>query len=232
VLIQHYLQQVRYREVVTERNYDDACAMARALNVVGERWTLLIVRELLFGPKRFVDLRAGLPTISQNVLARRIREMEQAGLVTRILLEPPANVPAYRLTARGLQLRPVLVELARWGALEPAPDATGQSPAALLLGFSALYDPSRIDTTITGVVTMGRESFTLTASPQGLEIDRGDGAAAFRVAGTVAAIRAVLGIGADETSYEARGELSITGDRTSLAGLSRCFPPPVLSPPA
>jgi DNA-binding HxlR family transcriptional regulator len=226
------MQRLRYREVVTERSYDDACAMARALNVVGERWTLLVVRELLFGPKRFADLRAGLPTISQNVLARRIREMEQAGLVTRILLDPPANVAAYRLTARGLQLRPVLVELSRWGAFEVAPVGTEQSAAALLLGFTALYDPSRTDTTITGVVTMGRESFTLTASPEGLEIERGDGAADFRIAGTVAAIRAVLGIGSDATSYEARGELSITGDRTSLARLSRCFPRPVLSPSA
>ncbi|HEY6495953.1 MAG TPA: helix-turn-helix domain-containing protein [Trebonia sp.] len=217
---------------MTERSYDDTCAMARALNVVGERWTPLVVRELLFGPKRFVDLRAGLPTISQNVLARRIREMEQAGLVTRILLDPPANVPAYRLTVRGLQLRPVLVELSRWGAFEPAPPEAKQSPAALLLGFIALYDPSRTDTTSTGVVTMGRESFMLTASPEGLEIERGDGAADFRIAGTVAAIRAVLGTGADATPYEAGGELTITGDRASLARLSRCFPPPVLSPAA
>jgi DNA-binding HxlR family transcriptional regulator len=223
---------MRYREVVTERSYDDACAMARALNVAGERWTLLIVRELLLGPKRFVDLRAGLPAISQNVLARRIREMEQAGLVTRILLDPPANVAAYRLTARGLQLRPVLVELARWGAFEPAPHGTGQSPAALMLGFSALYDPSRAIATTAGVVTVGRESFTLTAAPEGLEVERGDGAADFRIAGTVAAIRAVLGTGADGAPYEARGELTVTGDRASLARLSRCFPRPVLSPPA
>jgi DNA-binding HxlR family transcriptional regulator len=226
------MQWMRYREVVTERSYDDTCAMARALNVVGERWTLLIVRELLFGPKRFVDLRAGLPTISQNVLARRIKEMEQAGLITRILLDPPANVPAYRLTVRGLQLRPVLVELSRWGAFEPAPHGTEQSPAALLLGFSALYDPSRTDGTITGVVTMGRERFTLTASTAGLEIESGDGPADFRIGGTVAAIRAVLGTGSDATSYEACGELTISGDRTSLARLSRRFPPPVLSPTA
>jgi DNA-binding HxlR family transcriptional regulator len=215
---------------VTERSYEDACAMARALNVIGERWTLLVVRELLFGPKRFVDLRAGLPTISQNVLARRIREMEQAGLITRILLDPPANVAAYRLTARGLQLRPVLVELSRWGAFQPTRQGAEQSPAALMLGFSALYEPSRADRTITGVVTMGRESFTLTASPEGLEIEPGDGAADFRIGGSVAATRAVLGTGADGSPYEARGELSISGDRTSLAVLSRCFPPPVLSP--
>jgi DNA-binding HxlR family transcriptional regulator len=215
---------------VTERNYDDACALARALNVVGERWTLLVVRELLLGPKRFVDLRAGLPAISQNVLARRIREMEQAGLVTRIVLDPPANVPAYQLTTRGLQLRPVLVELSRWGALEaPSPEA-GQSPAALLLGLSAMYEPARAEGTETGVVTIGRETFTLTASPQAIDVRPGDGTAGFRIAGPVAAVRAVLGRGSDPAPYEASGELSISGDRASLARLSRCFPLPVLSP--
>jgi DNA-binding HxlR family transcriptional regulator len=198
--------------------------------VVGERWALLVVRELLLGPKRFVDLRAGLPTVSQNVLARRIRELEQAGLVTRILLEPPANIPAYQLTARGLQLRATLVELARWGAFEPEPEGPDQSPAALLLGLSALYDPSRIDRAVTGVLSMGRERFTLTASPECLQVERGDRVADFHVAGTVGAIRATLGKGSDVTPYEASGELTITGDRASFDRLSRCFPVPALSP--
>jgi DNA-binding HxlR family transcriptional regulator len=198
--------------------------------VVGERWAMLVIRELLLGPKRFVDLRAGLPTVSQNVLARRIRELEQAGLVTRILLEPPANIPAYQLTARGLQLRATLIELARWGAFEPEPDGADQSPAALLLGLSALYDPSRTDTATTGVLRMGRESFTLTASPEGLQLERGDSVANFHVVGTAAAIRATLGKGSDVTPYEASGELTITGDRASFDRLSRCFPAPALSP--
>ena len=215
---------------MTDRTYDDACALARALDVVGERWTLLVVRELLLGPKRFVDLRAGLPTISQNVLARRIREMEQAGLVARIVLDPPANVPAYRLTARGLQLRPILVELTRWGALEPRSPGAGQSPAALLLGLSALYEPSCAEGVETGVVTIGRETFTLTASGQAIDVQPGDGGGSFRIAGPVAAIRAVLLQGRDAAPYEARGELSISGDRASLSRLSRCFPAPVLSP--
>jgi DNA-binding HxlR family transcriptional regulator len=214
-----------YRQVVTERTYDDACALARALDVVGERWTLLVVRELLLGPKRFASLRAGLPAISQNVLARRIREMEQAGLVERIVLDPPANIPAYRLTTRGLQLRPVLIALTRWGALEaPSPDA-GLSPAALLLGLSALYEPSRAAGTETGVVTIGRETFTLIASPQAIDVKPGDGSGGdgFRIAGPVPAVRAVLGQGGDAAPYEARGELTISGDRASLARLSRCF---------
>jgi len=198
--------------------------------VVGERWALLVIRELLLGPKRFVDLRAGLPAVSQNVLARRIRELEQAGLVIRILLEPPANIPAYQLTARGLQLRATLIELARWGAFEPEPEGADQSPAALLLGLSALYDPSRIDTRTTGVLKMGRESFTLTASRERLQLERGDSVADFTVTGSAGAIRATLGKGFDVTPYEANGELTIAGDRASFERLSRCFPVPVLSP--
>jgi DNA-binding HxlR family transcriptional regulator len=215
---------------VTERSYDESCGMARALDVVGERWTLLVVRELLLGPKRFVDLRAGLPDISQNVLTRRIREMEHGGLIERVMLDPPANTPAYQLTLRGRQLRPVLVELARWGVYQPQPPETRQSAAALLLGLSALYDPSCAVGTIVGVLVVGRESFTVTASPEGIDTRRGSGEANFRADGTVAAIRTTLRGGADTAPFEASGELTITGDRSSFTRLSHCFPAPVLSP--
>ncbi|MET7995388.1 helix-turn-helix domain-containing protein [Amycolatopsis sp. NPDC005232] len=214
---------------MTERSYDDACAMARALDVVGERWTLLVVRELLLGPKRFGDLRSGLPTISQNVLTRRIREMEQARLVERILLDPPANTPAYRLTTRGLQLRPVLIELSRWGVLQSAPPGAEQSPAALLLGFSALYEPARMGATTTAVLTIGRENFTLTASTNGLQVEQGAvGDVDFRATGTVGALRVTLGKGGDPKSFEDTGELTIIGDRAGFVRLSHCFPSPAL----
>src|SRR3954469_21691822 len=93
------------------RTYDDPCGLARGLNLVGERWALLVVRELLFGPKRFSDLRRGLPQLSQNVLAQRLRELEQGGVLRRRRLEPPASTWAYELTARGRALEPALVAL-------------------------------------------------------------------------------------------------------------------------
>ena len=83
------------------RTYDDACAAAHALDLVGERWALLVVRELLLGPKRFTDLRAGLPHISPNVLAQRLRELEGAGVVRRRKLPPPAASRVYELTPWG-----------------------------------------------------------------------------------------------------------------------------------
>ena len=97
------------------RSYQQFCPAARALDVVGERWTLLIVRDLLLGPKRYTDLQAGLPGIGPNVLAERLRSLEAAGLVAKRRLPPPAASTVYELTDLGAGLRPVLEELFHWG---------------------------------------------------------------------------------------------------------------------
>ncbi|MEU9206060.1 helix-turn-helix domain-containing protein [Streptomyces sp. NPDC048332] len=98
------------------RSYDQFCAGARALDAVGDRWTLLIVRELLAGPRRYTDLHADLPGVSTDVLASRLKDMEHGGLVTRRRLPPPAAATVYELTGRGHGLLPVLAALAEWGA--------------------------------------------------------------------------------------------------------------------
>ncbi|MFF3627393.1 winged helix-turn-helix transcriptional regulator [Streptomyces sp. NPDC002164] len=98
------------------RSYDQFCAAARSLDSVGDRWTLLIVRELLAGPRRYTDLHADLPGVSTDVLASRLKDMEQNGLATRRRLPPPAAASVYELTERGRGLLPVLSALAEWGA--------------------------------------------------------------------------------------------------------------------
>jgi DNA-binding HxlR family transcriptional regulator len=98
------------------RRYDQYCSVARALDMVGERWTLLIVRELLAGPRRYTDLHADLPGVSTDVLASRLKEMEREELVARRRLPPPGAVYVYELTGRGHTLLPVLTALAEWGA--------------------------------------------------------------------------------------------------------------------
>lgn len=98
------------------RSYDQYCSAARALDTVGERWTLLIVRELLAGPRRYTDLHADLPGVSTDVLASRLKEMERDTLVTRRRLPPPGAAYVYELTPRGRDLLPVLTALADWGA--------------------------------------------------------------------------------------------------------------------
>ncbi|MGW8361035.1 winged helix-turn-helix transcriptional regulator [Streptomyces wedmorensis] len=98
------------------RSYDQHCAAARALDLVGDRWTLLVVRELLAGPRRYTDLHADLPGVSTDMLAGRLKDMEAAELVTRRRLPPPASAYVYELTPRGRDLLPVLRALAAWGA--------------------------------------------------------------------------------------------------------------------
>src|SRR5918995_3325809 len=99
-----------------KRRYDQYCALARTLDVVGERWTLLLVRELLLGPRRYKDLLAGLPGIGTNLLAERLRHLEEFGLVRRRSLPPPAGSRVYELTELGRGLESVVMELGRWGA--------------------------------------------------------------------------------------------------------------------
>jgi DNA-binding HxlR family transcriptional regulator len=105
------------------KRYDQYCPVAHALERVGERWSLLIVRELLKGPKRYTDLADALPGIGTNVLAARLKDLEAAGVLSKRRLPPPTPAQVYELTAYGLALKPVVRELARWGLQSlPAPD--------------------------------------------------------------------------------------------------------------
>ena len=109
------------------RVYGQYCGFARALEVVGERWALLVVRDLLVGPKRFTDLLRGLPGIPSNVLTARLKELENAGVAQRRVLPRPSRAVVYELTEYGLELEAVVVELGRWGAKnlgDPRPDET------------------------------------------------------------------------------------------------------------
>ncbi|MFI0483615.1 winged helix-turn-helix transcriptional regulator [Actinomadura sp. 9N215] len=126
------------------RTYDDPCGIARALDMVGERWALLVVRELLLGPKRFAALHRGLAGMSQNVLSQRLRDLEQAGVVRHRTLGPPASARVYELTPRGLDLEPVLFALARWGSRSPL-DVTPTaelSVDAMMLALRTTFDPT------------------------------------------------------------------------------------------
>ncbi|GHC56700.1 winged helix-turn-helix transcriptional regulator [Streptomyces flavofungini] len=100
------------------RSYDQYCAAARALDAVGDRWTLLIVRELLAGPRRYTDLHADLPGVSTDVLASRLKDMEQGGVAERRRMAPPVSAYVYELTPRGRALLPVLQALGEWGAVD------------------------------------------------------------------------------------------------------------------
>jgi len=108
----------------TKRRYDDACGTAHGLELIGERWALLVLRELMLGARRFSDLRADLPGISANVLAQRLAELEERGLVRRRRLPPPAASQVYEATEWGLEAEPVVQVLGRWAARSPMHDPT------------------------------------------------------------------------------------------------------------
>src|SRR5437764_1279754 len=118
----------------TSRSYADLCPVARGLDVVGERWALLVVRELVLGAQRFSDLRRALPRASSNMLTDRLRELEARGVIQRRMLPPPAASWVYELTERGRELEPVLDALGTWGRAEPPP-ADGSLTATSVLIF-------------------------------------------------------------------------------------------------
>ena len=130
------------------KRYGQACTIARALDVVGERWSLLLVRELILGPRRYRDLAAGLPGIPSNVLAARLKDLQAAGVITRRTLPAPTDVTVYELTEAGRALQPALKELLDWGLRygpEPSRDDAGQPGWALLASAAgrAHWPPGR-----------------------------------------------------------------------------------------
>lgn len=128
--------------MATKRQYEDSCGMAQGLNIVGERWALLVVRELLLGPKRFSRLRSDLPGISPNVLSQRLTELESTGVVQRRKLAPPADAWAYELTEWGAELEPVIIQLGRWGASSPTFDQEhGLSVTSAVLSQRTMFRP-------------------------------------------------------------------------------------------
>ena len=129
--------------MATRRSYGDPCGVARALDLVGERWALLVVRDLLVGPKRFTDLHQGLPGIPTNILTARLKELEQAGIVRRRVLPPPERSVIYELTEYGAELEDVVVQLGRWGAKslgEPRPDETVTADS-LAIALRTIFHP-------------------------------------------------------------------------------------------
>ncbi|MEO7634312.1 MAG: helix-turn-helix domain-containing protein [Sphingomicrobium sp.] len=124
-----------------KRFYDDACGTAHALELIGERWSLLVLRELLLGPRRFSDLKADLPGISANVLSQRLTELESKGLVRKVRLPPPANVQVYEATQWGLETDPIIRALGQWAARSPRHDPTlPLSAVSIMLSFTAMLD--------------------------------------------------------------------------------------------
>jgi DNA-binding HxlR family transcriptional regulator len=127
-----------------ERRYDDACGTALALEFIGERWSLLIMRELVFGPRRFGEIRVNLPGISANVLTQRLASLEEVGIVRRYRLPSPANVQVYDLTEWGREAAPLMRDMGRWAARSPRHDPSlFMSAASAMMSLQTLIDRGR-----------------------------------------------------------------------------------------
>ena len=195
------------------RHYEDPCGIARALDVTGDRWALLVVRELLFGPKRFAQLRRGLHDISPNVLSQRLRDLEEAAVVRRDVLEPPADITVYELTERGRALRPVLLALGGWGRHEPITTSNDLSVAALLLALETVCDP-RAAVDATYALGVEGEWFCLTVEEGAIAIVRGrteEPTVSFET--DVDTLRSVAFGREPFTEAEHDGRLTVGGDR-------------------
>jgi DNA-binding HxlR family transcriptional regulator len=126
--------------------HDDGCGISHAQELLGQRWALVVVRELLLGPKRFTDLRSGVPGISPNVLSQRLRELEASGIVRHRRLAPPIAAQVYELTEWGRELEPAVLALGRWATSSPAfPRGAQMSPDSLVLALKSTFKPAKAD---------------------------------------------------------------------------------------
>ena len=211
------------------RSYGDGCSSAHALDLIGDRWALLIVRDLLFGPKRFGDLHAGLPQISPNVLSQRLRDLEGAGVVERRKLPAPASAMVYGLTEWGAGLEPVLMGLQRWGAGSPQFDPTVPvgCDAAMLALKNAFRPEAAGDARMVVEVRFPTATFGVTVADAAMSIARGTVGDADAVIETDPTTLEEVVFGLRRlAAAEKAGRFQVHGDRSAVERLLRLFPPP------
>lgn len=213
----------------TTRTYGDGCAIAHGLDLVGERWALLVVRELLLGPKRFTDLKQGLPNASPNVISERLRELERAGIVERDKLPPPAASRVYQLTAWGRELEDLVLSLGRWAARSPWQDHEAPIGAdSIALALKDRFDADAAK----GL----RASYELRLADDRFRVEVADGAihvtrgGADRSDATIetdpTTLGAVLWNGRRLADAQRAGALRIDGDQAAAKRLLGLFPMP------
>jgi DNA-binding HxlR family transcriptional regulator len=213
----------------TSRSYGDACAIARALDVVGERWALLIVRELLLGPQRFSDLRRALPGASSNLVTDRLRELDGRGVIRRRRLPAPAGSWVYELTEWGRELEPILLALGGWALrvpLPPQPTTLSATSVLLFLRGSAHPDPDAPAATYR--FELDDRVWTVRSASGRVDIEPGDpgnpddpGVVAASLRTDPQTLNALIEDPASLDAALAAGSAVVTGDRTALRRLLR-----------
>jgi DNA-binding HxlR family transcriptional regulator len=208
------------------RKYHDACGAAHGLDLIGERWALLVMRELMFGPRRFGDLKKDLCGLSANVLTQRLEGLEASGIVRRRRLPPPASVQVYELTDWGRELKPLYALLGGWAARSPAHDPTlPLSPVSMVMSLETMFDAAKAgDARIEVGLVFADESFRIRIADGALSAERGEAEGAQVVFDTQPSVLAgaVYG-GAPFAVLEADGLLTLTGDRAAAERFATFF---------
>lgn len=215
------------------RRYNDACGTALAMDILGERWALLVVRELMLGPKRFGDLRASLPGVSANVLTQRLEGLEAAGVLVRRRLPPPFAVRIYELTPWGREAEPILKVMGRWAARSPDHDPTlPLSAVSLMLSMRTMFDPGKAQGQAVALgFRFGAETFVVRVADGVLTSERGvlDGLDCVAT-GRVEAVAAVLYGPPEGVLDQMAKALEIEGDPEALVRFSGWFELPEKAP--
>jgi DNA-binding HxlR family transcriptional regulator/putative sterol carrier protein len=215
--------------MATKRSYGEACRFAHALDVVGERWGLLVVRELMLGPKRFTDLREGLPRASTNILAERLRELIERGVVRRRKLPPPYGSSVYELTEWGMELEPIVTRLGAWGARSPLPpDSLSIGADSIVLALRSLFDAeAAAGLEATYELRLGADRFAVAISAGELELSR-EATSEFDAA-IEAEPQTLAAVMAGQLPLEhalSSGAVAIEGSRRRVERFLRLFPMP------
>jgi DNA-binding HxlR family transcriptional regulator len=200
------------RQDKDKRRYEDACGLAHAMELLGERWAMLVLRELAYGPRRFSELKADLPGISANVLAQRLTELEARSLVRKTKLPPPASIQVYEATEWGLEVVPLIASLGRWAARSPWHNPTlRMSHVSVVMSLQTLISPERADGLRARIgFRFGDISYVATIHDGRLDVERGpveDCDVEF--SGTPSDIAAVIHGGAPLESVDVKGDMEL-----------------------
>lgn len=213
----------RRSKTAEKRWYDDACGTALALEFVGERWSLLVIRELLYGARRFGEIKANLPGISANVLTQRLESLEGAGIVQRRRLPSPANVQVYDLTDWGREAEVPIREMGRWAARSPRHDPLAfMSTASAMTSLRTLIDPARATANpMTVAFQCPGDAFVARVGDGGIVIERGEArdADVTFTGDTLAMRRTIYG----KEGFDGDGLLALTGDRATAEAFVDLF---------
>ena len=202
-----------------KRGYEDACGLAHALELIGERWALLVMRELMFGPRRFSELRADLPGISANVLTQRLAELEERGLVRKTKLPPPASVQVYEATEWGLEAAPVIRGLGRWAVRSQCHDPSRPvSHVSIMMSMETMFDPERaVGFVARAGFQLGENSYVVDIRDGRIDISRGLlDRCDFVVNATPEEVAGVLYGGAPIDAIKVEGDLALARRFTTL----------------